>query len=172
MMPGATHWKLFSDPDLRRSSSDRPLSFLPVFPSFLSFFLSFFGVSSSWHKSGQMKMSRSRFTSQRGFDCHVRVIDCSKDRGKSRNVITVLLRSVPPPGNQWEVKRDIDLRAAKSVAWDNWSGLGESGTGAQTCQRHLWITQSSLKIELPPIVAQSPAQGLCVRPLARASSAC
>lgn len=29
-----------------------------------------------------------------------RVIDCSKDRGKSRNVITGLLRSVPPRGDQ------------------------------------------------------------------------
>lgn len=54
-------------------------------------------------------MSQSRFIFQRGFDCYERVIDCSKDRGKSRNVITVLLRSVPPPGNQCEVKRDIDL---------------------------------------------------------------
>ena len=61
-------------------------------------------------------MSWSRFILQRGFDCHARVIDCSKDRGKSRNVITVLLRLVPLPGNQWEVKRDIDLRAAKTVA--------------------------------------------------------
>lgn len=61
-------------------------------------------------------MSWSRFILQRGFDCHVGVIDCPKDRGKSRNVITVLLRLVPPPGDQWEVKRDIDLRAAKTVA--------------------------------------------------------
>lgn len=64
---------------------------------------------------GQTKMSRRRFILQRGRDCHVRVIDCSKDRGKSRNVIIVLLRLVPPPANQCEVKRDIDLRAAKTV---------------------------------------------------------
>lgn len=77
-------------------------------------------------------MSWSRFILRRGFDCHVRVIDCSKDRGKSRNVITVLLRLVPPPGNQWEVKRDIDLWAAKSVAWDNRRAAAEGGV-AQTC---------------------------------------
>lgn len=40
-------------------------------------------------------MSRSRFILQRGFDCHVRVIDCPKDRGKSRHVITVQLRLAP-----------------------------------------------------------------------------
>lgn len=103
MIPGGRRRKLLSDPDLRCSASRRPFSFL----SFLSF-----GVSSS----GRMKMSRRGFILQRGFDCHVRVIDCSGDGGKSRNVITVLLRLVPPPGDQCEVKRDIDLRAAKSVA--------------------------------------------------------
>jgi hypothetical protein len=71
----------------------------------------------TWHKSEEMKMSWSRFILQRGFDCHVRVIDCSKDRGKSRNVITVLLRSVPPLRQSMRSKKGILICAQqKTVA--------------------------------------------------------
>ena len=92
----------------------------------------------TWHKSEEMKMSWSRFILQRGFDCHVRVIDCSKDRGKSRNVITVLLRSVPPLRQSMRSKKeDIDLCAAKNCSLRPAECTGESGTDVQTCHWHL-----------------------------------
>lgn len=99
-------------------------------------------------------MSWSRFILQRGFDCHVLVIDCSKDRGKSRNVITALLRSLPLLSNQWEVKRAIDLCWAKTEAWD--TGLGLAGhawqrdTDTWSCQQQpLGFSRGPLKIVLP-----------------------
>jgi len=79
--------RIAPDPPVLHTQADLyPFPFFPAHPA------------RTWHKSEKMKMSWSRFILQRGFDCHVRVIDCSKDRGKSRNVITVLLRSLPPLG--------------------------------------------------------------------------
>lgn len=98
-------------------------------------------------------MSWSRFILQRGFDCHVLVIDCSKDRGKSRNVITALLRSLPLLANQWEVKRAIDLRSAKTEAWDTGRGLArhawQRDTDTWSCQQPLWFSLGPQKIVLP-----------------------
>lgn len=101
-----------------------PAAALFLFFLFSLSFFSFFSVSSLWHKSGQMKMSRSRFILQRGFDCHVRAIDCSKDRGKSRNVITVLLRVGATAGQSMRSKKGYWFARGKkcSLRQPEWSG--------------------------------------------------
>lgn len=107
-------------------------------------------------------MSWSRFILQRGFDCHARVIDCPKDRGKSRNVITASAQVAPTARQSMRSKKSYRLAHGKGkkkkkkkkqkkklqLETVGSERHGESGPDVQTCQRHLGIRASPAQIVL------------------------